>query len=398
MVKLTEYDVLLKLCHAGKIDRESFIKLVRGDARFEKITSGLVYARIRVLKNQRYVLEKCGLLEVNADNSRLWDMLAFIYWSILKNRDYNILLGKGVSTLFGAVLDGKKTLNDLMGQLKKSKPTTLRYVHILLENGFLSKVKEKPLILEVNINDHTLYYINHLELSFSEYEKEHPLEPMFEVHSEKLMQDLIRLHTYSTTVTEGNTAIEEDVQKVLENRPVKLTPHEVIEIVNTEKALERLLQYSKDDVSEEKLLALHAILMNNLVDKLGEYYYGRKRIIGSAHKPPDSREVVDSAVKALINFIRKYATSNPLFIAPLAHLMFVSIHPFQDGNGRMARLLHSWILLKKNLPLFAYDPDKRNQYFNLLEEARNTDSMEFIKFCNSEHKKIMQKHIKTHTQ
>jgi Fic family protein len=100
-------------------------------------------------------------------------------------------------------------------------------------------------------------------------------------------------------------------------------------------------------------------------------------------------------VKALISFTRKYASASPLLIAPLAHLMFASIHPFQDGNGRIARLLHSWILLKKNLPLFAYDPDKRNQYFNHLEEARNTDAWEFIKFCNTEHKKIIQKYVET---
>jgi len=132
--------------------------------------------------------------------------------------------------------------------------------------------------------------------------------------------------------------------------------------------------------------------MNNLVDAPGEYYYGRKRIIGSTHKPPDSKEVVGSTMKALINFTNKYAGLNPLLIAPIAHLLFVSIHPFQDGNGRIARLIHSWILLKKDLPLFAYNPDKRNHYFNLLEEARNTDIWGFIEFCNKEHKKILEKH------
>jgi len=392
MVKLTEYDVLLKLNNIGRIDRESFVKLVRGDARFEKINRGIIYARIRALKNQEYVIEKKSVLDVNSDNLQVWDLLAFICWSILKNRDYNALLDTGVAALFNAVLEGRKTLSELMVQLKKSKPTTLSYVNLLVGNGFLKKLKHKPLVLEANINDHTLYYINYLGLSFAEYEKEHLLEPIPEVHSKKLMQDLIRLHTYSTTVTEGNTATEEDVQRVLENMPVKLTPKEMMEILNTEKAVERLLQYSREDVTEEKLCELHEVLMSNIVNVPGKYYYGRKRIIGSAHKPPDSREVVESAVKALINFTNKYAGINPLLIAPMVHLLFVSIHPFQDGNGRMARLLHSWILLKKDLPLFTYDPEKRNQYFNLLEEARNTDMWEFIEFCSREHNKILEKH------
>jgi len=395
MVKLTEYDVLLKLHHTGKTDRESFVHLVRGDARFEKESERVIYARIRSLKNHKYASEKGSLLEVNIENPRVWDLLAFIYWSTLKNKDFNILLDAGLSSLFGAVISGCKTLGDLTKQLKKSKPTLLGHINTLVENGFLRKTREKPLVLEANINDHTLYYINYLGLDFSQYSKEHPLESIPEVHSKKLMQDLIRLHTYSTTVTEGNTASEEDVQKVLENRPVKLTPKEMMEIVNTEKAVEKLIEYSGEEITEERLLGLHAMLMNNLVDTPGEYYYGRKRIIGSAHKPPDSKEVVDSTLKAVINFTRKHADTNPLYIAPMAHLMFVSIHPFQDGNGRMARLLHSWILLKRNLPLFAYDPDKKNQYFNLLEGARNTDSWEFIKFCNIEHKKILEKHTQS---
>ena len=392
MVKFTKYDVLLKLNHSGKTGRGSFVKLIRGDARFEKVSEKAIYERIRSLKKEGYVTEKNGQLEVNAENPRVWDLLAFIYWSTLRNRDFNVLLGEGPVSLFGAVLCGCKTLGDLTKKLKKSKPTMLGHINTLVKNGFLRKTKEKPIILEVNLNDHTLYYINYMGLDFSPYCKEHPLESIAEVHSKKLMQDLIRVHTYSTTVTEGNTASEEDVQKVLDNQPVKLTPKEMLEIVNTEKAVENLLEHSSEGITEERILGLHAILMNNLVDTPGVYYYGRKRIVGSAHKPPDSKEVVDSAVKAIINFAGKYADTNPLYIAPMAHLMFVSIHPFQDGNGRMARLIHSWILLKKNLPLFAYDPYMKIQYFNLLEDSRNRDSWEFIKFCNSEHKKILKKH------
>ena len=88
---------------------------------------------------------------------------------------------------------------------------------------------------------------------------------------------------------------------------------------------------------------------------------------------------------------------NPFVQASLLHLLFVSIHPFQDGNGRIARLLHSWILLKNNLPLFAYDPDKRNQYFTLIEEARSVDAAEFIRFCITEHQHTIREHTQVNT-
>ncbi|MCK4491666.1 MAG: Fic family protein, partial [Candidatus Altiarchaeales archaeon] len=355
MVKLSGFDLLLKLHQSRQksISREQLIELIRGDARYKKTSRRTIYERIRRLKKQRFIREEGNRLQADLSHGKTWDLLAFLYWSRLRDRDYNKLVNESTIRVFESVFRGAETLEKLMQETKLSKPTTLKYIQILEKNRFLRKEKKKPLILKANINDHTLYYINYLELDLGKIQNRYHLPNLPEIHSRRLMRDLIRIHTYSTTVTEGNTCTEEDVDRIMKNQPVKLTPRETLEIINTERSVEKLLEYQGKEITEERINKLHIILMNNLVEKPGEYHYGRKKIIGSTHKPPDSEVEIESTMKGLINFIHKYIRkTNPLLLAPLVHFMFVNIHPFQDGNGRIARLLHSWILLKKSLPLF----------------------------------------------
>lgn len=392
MVKLTVWDVLLKIKQLGEVSRTELTEWVRKDARFQKISKRVIYERVRELKKERFIEEEGNKIRINENNERTWNLLAFLYWSKLKGRNYNDLLEEKTVEVFKRVMKGTGEFSDIMEETKTSKPTALKYISILEENNFLKRIKEKPLILTVQVNDHSIYYINYLGLPLEEYLKKFDLPQLPEVHSKKLMKELIRLHTYSTTVTEGNTATLEDVEGIFENRSVKLTPREVLEIVNTKKIVEKLLKMRDKAIGEKSIKRLHQVLMNKLVENPGEFYYGTKKIIGSKHHPPHSKQEIEAEIKALANFVKKYEGKiSPLFLGILVHFMFVNIHPFQDGNGRIARLLHSWILLKHDLSLFAYDPNKRNQYFMLLEKARESDMGGLIKFCVKEHLRVIQR-------
>ena len=57
-------------------------------------------------------------------------------------------------------------------------------------------------------------------------------------------------------------------------------------------------------------------------------------------------------------------------LAALAHLRFVTIHPFSDGNGRISRLMMNFILKKKNMPMLDIPYTNRNSYYNGLERAQ----------------------------
>ncbi|MBU4436830.1 MAG: Fic family protein, partial [Candidatus Altiarchaeota archaeon] len=221
--------------------------------------------------------------------------------------------------------------------------------------------------------------------------KEFIIPEMREIQSKELREKLIELHTYSTTVTEGNTATEEDVEKVFGNYPVKLTPREITEILNAREAVEHLYRNGGEEITLREIRRLHEILMKGLVEKPGRFHYDRKRIIGSEAKLPQSKDEIQPALQAMLNFHHEYKGEiDARILSAIIHFIFVTIHPFADGNGRAGRLLHSWILLKEDLPLFVFDPNRKNEYFELLEAGRKNSLDGFIEFCLAEHARALE--------
>jgi Fic family protein len=81
-------------------------------------------------------------------------------------------------------------------------------------------------------------------------------------------------------------------------------------------------------------------------------------------------ELVGSEMDNLIKiFYSELNNVHALIKAAVIHHLFVQIHPFQDGNGRIARLLASFVLMKDNLFPFSLDRDERAAYIDALEAA-----------------------------
>lgn len=76
---------------------------------------------------------------------------------------------------------------------------------------------------------------------------------------------------------------------------------------------------------------------------------------------------------------QKETELHPLALAALAHQKFVFIHPFVDGNGRVARLLMNLVLLRFGYPVTIIPPILRLEYIAALEKA-HTDTSDFIRF------------------
>ena len=113
---------------------------------------------------------------------------------------------------------------------------------------------------------------------------------------------------------------------------------------------------------------------NNIVTSTGETYY---------FTPP---EQVPRAMRQLIDWYHAQEDSgeHPIIVAALFHYRFVRIHPFDDGNGRMARLLMNRILLGHGYPLAIVRRDTRGRYLQELERADQTeDPGEFIDYIAS---------------
>lgn len=83
-------------------------------------------------------------------------------------------------------------------------------------------------------------------------------------------------------------------------------------------------------------------------------------------------EHVDAEMDNLVAiFNDEIKTSHVLVKAAFLHHAFAQIHPFQDGNGRIARLLASFVLIKEGFFPLSIDRDERTKYINALENADN---------------------------
>ena len=110
---------------------------------------------------------------------------------------------------------------------------------------------------------------------------------------------------------------------------------------------------------------------NNVRTSTGEIYY---------FTPP---EQVKPAMSDLINWYRgaENAGEHSVVIAATFHYRFVRIHPFDDGNGRMARLLMNMILIRHGYTVAIIPIQERNRYIESLEQADKSEDLgEFITF------------------
>jgi Fic family protein len=92
----------------------------------------------------------------------------------------------------------------------------------------------------------------------------------------------------------------------------------------------------------------------------------------SQHVPPRS----DKVVRYMAQFIEQVnlASMGPITRAILTHWGFVHIHPFMDGNGRLARLLMNYVLASSGLPWTTVRAEERATYFRALERAHVDDN------------------------
>lgn len=110
---------------------------------------------------------------------------------------------------------------------------------------------------------------------------------------------------------------------------------------------------------------------NNVVTSTGEVYY---------FTPP---EQVKAAMSDLVDWYREREreSEHPIIIAATFHYRFVRIHPFDDGNGRMARLLMNMILIRHGYTIAMVRQDNREEYLRGLEQVdRTEDITQFIDY------------------
>lgn len=189
---------------------------------------------------------------------------------------------------------------------------------------------------------------------------------------------------YTSNAIEGNTLTRKETELVIDNGITSTSKplQHYIEAVNHAKAFEKIIAFLDEDknINENFMLNIHKIILTGLDDDNAGFYRNcRVRISGSTVIMPNPIKVPD-LMTDFYNWLSDNMDNEPL-TAILAHLKFVSIHPFVDGNGRCARLLMNTILLKFGFTPIVIRPTDRKKYLSVVENYQlKSDDKPYINF------------------
>jgi Fic family protein len=219
--------------------------------------------------------------------------------------------------------------------------------------------------------------------------------------------------SYHSTAIEGSTLTEGEVYNLLDlDIPAKNKPFtEQQMVIDHHKALVYTLNVAKrkQPLSEHFIREIGGMVVKNT----GSIYNtawgsfdstkGDYRLVnvhaGSRYFPNYTK--VPTLMKSFVEDVNKKLTEAKTFktkceLAFETHFLFVSIHPFADGNGRVSRLLMNYILSSLDLPIFYVFKNNRISYIQALEKARITSNNDvFYNFMYRQYQKFIEKEIKT---
>ncbi|MDG6982776.1 MAG: Fic family protein [Nitrososphaerota archaeon] len=181
--------------------------------------------------------------------------------------------------------------------------------------------------------------------------------------------------TYNTNALEGNTLTLRETQLILEEGQTVggKSLREVYEARNHPEAIGYVESLASDArrLSVSDVLTLHQIVMKDAAGpgRTGVLRRGEVRISGSRHVPPPAYEV-PRLMDALVDDINDNPDERTTVeqAAVVLHGL-VHVHPFYDGNGRVARLLANLVLMRRRYqPIVVLKQDRR-RYLTCLEKA-----------------------------
>jgi fido (protein-threonine AMPylation protein) len=204
-----------------------------------------------------------------------------------------------------------------------------------------------------------------------ELERKHLSQLILETDEEKfekVCESFLIVYTYDAVGMEGKNKIPyEDLKRLLKTKSLlDYSEREQKEILNHVLAYEFIIKEAKANkpLDEEKLKDIHEILVEDIFQG-GVYRNVNVQIKGGMHQPPDYVKVYDRMSKyfrALEEF-----EGTVLEKAVFAHASLAKIHPFLDGNGRLARLVMNYILIQNNYLPVSIPIDLSSEYIEHLE-------------------------------
>jgi Fic family protein len=203
--------------------------------------------------------------------------------------------------------------------------------------------------------------------------------------------------TYTSNALEGNSLTETETKIVLEDgltiggKPLR----DHFEAVGHSDSFDFLYTLiGKKEISEDNIQKLHHLFFFRIDEaQAGVYRSSKVFISGSQYSLPAPEKVPALMAQFIHHFAQLRTQHHPIISAALAHKEFVFIHPYIDGNGRVARLLTNLVLLQEGYSMVIIPPLMRRDYIASLEKAHTNDE-DFILLVARMVKETMQDYLR----
>lgn len=194
----------------------------------------------------------------------------------------------------------------------------------------------------------------------------------------------------ASTRIEGSKMSDNEVTVLLQDIDItKLEDRDSQEVVGYFNALDIISEsFLEIDITENSIKNLHNILMKH--NKKDEWHKGKYKQHSNAveaNLPDGTKQIVfqtteagfptEDAMRNLINWYNNDSTTHSLVKSALFTYEFLSIHPFQDGNGRLSRLISSLLLLKNGYNWIQYVSfeheieNRKLEYYRVLRSCQS---------------------------
>lgn len=185
--------------------------------------------------------------------------------------------------------------------------------------------------------------------------------------------------TYNSNHIEGSKLTEEQTRHIFETKTIGITENpieidDIVETINHFRCVDLVIESAKSKLTESFIKQLHLILKTGTTDsqkswfKVGGYKLLENEVANTQTAKPKE---VATKMKELI---QKYNSKTTIAFEDILdfHVEFEKIHPFQDGNGRVGRLIMFKECLKHNIVPFIITDQLKLFYYRGISEWHNT--------------------------
>ena len=241
--------------------------------------------------------------------------------------------------------------------------TILKTTRSLNSKGVFIKSKkfDKSILLNYNVNEFLQQKLHYLDFNFGAGLQKEQL--LTDLDKQKYLNNALMEESIFSSMIEGATTTRVKAKDMLRKNKKPQNKSEQM-ILNNYRTIQYISEHQNETISVEKLFEIHRLVTENTLEKehVGVFRDNNEinvvnELTGEiVHTPPNFEEL-DGLMSSFCDFFNnnpKEDFIHPIVKGSILHFLMGYIHPFVDGNGRTARAIFYWYLLKNGYWLTEY--------------------------------------------